>query len=91
MLIIGCGYMGCLVGAEYLSRGETVTGGTTMLMNERMDEGDVLLQQEIEIAPGEHALLLNQHHIVTDGWSTVTEGVSRRIWAPRRRVALALI
>ncbi len=26
MLIIGCGYMGCLVGAEYLARGEAVTG-----------------------------------------------------------------
>ena len=26
MLIIGCGYMGCLVGAEYLSRGEAVAG-----------------------------------------------------------------
>lgn len=38
-----------------LARGETTTGVTTMLMNERMDEGDVLMQREIQIAPGEHA------------------------------------
>lgn len=38
-----------------LARGEAVTGVTTMLMNERMDEGDILLQQEVPILPGEHA------------------------------------
>jgi len=38
-----------------LARGETSTGVTTMLMNERMDEGDVLLQQEVTIEPREHA------------------------------------
>jgi methionyl-tRNA formyltransferase len=34
-------------------RGETVTGVTIMRMNERMDEGDVLLQRSLEILPGE--------------------------------------
>jgi methionyl-tRNA formyltransferase len=38
-----------------LARGETVTGVTTMLMNERMDEGDVLLARALPIEPGEHA------------------------------------
>jgi methionyl-tRNA formyltransferase len=38
-----------------LARGETVTGVTTMLMNERMDEGDVLLAREVPIEDREHA------------------------------------
>jgi methionyl-tRNA formyltransferase len=38
-----------------LARGETTTGVTTMRIAERLDEGDILLQQEVEILPGEHA------------------------------------
>jgi methionyl-tRNA formyltransferase len=34
-------------------RGEAVTGVTIMRMNERMDEGDILLQRSLEILPGE--------------------------------------
>jgi methionyl-tRNA formyltransferase len=34
-------------------RGEKVTGVTIMRMNERMDEGDILLQRSLEILPGE--------------------------------------
>jgi methionyl-tRNA formyltransferase len=33
--------------------GETITGVTIMRMNERMDEGDILLQRSVEILPGE--------------------------------------
>jgi methionyl-tRNA formyltransferase len=36
-----------------LLRGETTTGVTIMRMNERMDEGDMLLQRETAIEPGE--------------------------------------
>jgi methionyl-tRNA formyltransferase len=36
-----------------LLRGETTTGVTIMRMNERMDEGDVLLQRATAIEPGE--------------------------------------
>jgi methionyl-tRNA formyltransferase len=43
-----------------LARGEAVTGVTTMHMNERMDEGDILLQQEVAIARDEHAPALEQ-------------------------------
>lgn len=43
-----------------LARGETVTGVTTMLMNEKMDEGDILLQREVAILPGEHAPALEE-------------------------------
>jgi methionyl-tRNA formyltransferase len=38
-----------------LARGETTTGVTTMVMSEGLDEGDVLLQQEVAIEPAEHA------------------------------------
>src|SRR6185295_14130241 len=36
-----------------LLRGETVTGVTIMYMNERMDEGEMLLQRATAIEPGE--------------------------------------
>jgi methionyl-tRNA formyltransferase len=36
-----------------LLRGETTTGVTIMCMNERMDEGDMLLQRDTPIAPDE--------------------------------------
>jgi methionyl-tRNA formyltransferase len=36
-----------------LRRGESVTGVTIMSMNERMDEGDILLQRATPILPGE--------------------------------------
>ncbi len=37
-----------------LANGETTTGVTTMKLNERMDEGDVLLRRSIEVELGEH-------------------------------------
>jgi len=43
-----------------LANGETTTGVTTMKLNERMDEGDVLLQQDLAIGPDEHAPALQQ-------------------------------
>jgi methionyl-tRNA formyltransferase len=43
-----------------LARGESITGVTTMLMNERMDEGDILLQREVAIAAAEHAPALQE-------------------------------
>ena len=38
-----------------IAGGDDVTGVTTMLMNARMDEGDLLLQREVPVEPGEHA------------------------------------
>lgn len=43
-----------------LARGETGTGVTTMRINERLDEGDILLQEDVGIEPGEHAPSLAQ-------------------------------
>jgi len=41
-----------------VARGETVTGVTSMYMNERMDEGDIILQQSLPIGPDETAAAL---------------------------------
>jgi len=38
-----------------LANGESRTGVTTMLMNEGLDEGDLLLQRELEIEADEHS------------------------------------
>lgn len=38
-----------------LVKGEEVTGVTTFFMNEKMDEGDILLQQKVTIGAGERA------------------------------------
>ena len=39
--------------------GETKTGATTVFINEKIDEGNILLQEEIEIFPNENAGLLH--------------------------------
>jgi len=41
-----------------IAYGETVTGNTTMLINEGLDTGDLLLQEEIGIAPDDTAVTL---------------------------------
>lgn len=48
-------YRGAAPVAWALARGEKRTGVSTMLINERMDEGDILLQKEVAIEQGERA------------------------------------
>jgi len=48
-------YRGAAPIQRAILEGETVTGITTMFMNERLDEGDLLLAREVPIAPGETA------------------------------------
>jgi methionyl-tRNA formyltransferase len=48
-------YRGAAPVQRALAAGEAVTGVTTMHLNEKMDEGDILLQQEIAVESGEHA------------------------------------
>ena len=48
-------YRGAAPVAWALARGEESTGVTTMLINERMDEGDLLLQGKVTIEDGERA------------------------------------
>jgi len=57
-----------------LARGEQVTGVSTMLLNEGMDEGDVLLQKEVRILPGEHTPALH-HRLVEAGLPLLLETI----------------
>jgi methionyl-tRNA formyltransferase len=41
-----------------IASGETVTGNTTMLINQGLDTGDILLQEEVAIAPEDTAVTL---------------------------------
>ncbi len=42
-----------------IANGETLTGVTTMLLNEGLDTGDILLQEEMAIAPDDTAVSLS--------------------------------
>jgi methionyl-tRNA formyltransferase len=55
-----------------LLRGETTTGVTIMRMNERMDEGDMLLQRATAIEPGETYGAL-QHRLAALGAAALME------------------
>ena len=44
-----------------IAKGETVTGITTMRINEGLDTGDILLQKELPIAPDDTSLTLAPH------------------------------
>lgn len=59
-----------------LAAGETVTGVTTIRMNALMDEGDVYLQAEVSVEPGEHAPALTAR-LATVGASLLLETLAR--------------
>jgi len=59
-----------------LINGETRTGVTTILMNEWMDAGDILLQRETDIAPEDDALTLS-HHLSILGAKLLFETISQ--------------
>jgi methionyl-tRNA formyltransferase len=68
-----------------ISSGDGVTGVTTMLMNARMDEGDLLLQREVPVEPGEHAPPLTAR-LAAVGSGLLVEtlsGLARGTIAPR--------
>ena len=48
-------YRGAAPIARAIASGESTTGVTTMLMNEGLDTGDILLQRSVEIGPAETA------------------------------------
>lgn len=65
--------------------GETQTGITTMYMNERLDAGDIILQKEIPIDPGDTAKSLHDRLAVVGGRSLLeTIDLIREGKAPRR-------
>ena len=70
-----------------VARGETVTGNTTMLLEEGLDTGPVLLQQEIPIAPGQTAAELFEV-LAKSGAPLVVktlEGLDDKTIAPRQQ------
>jgi methionyl-tRNA formyltransferase len=70
-----------------LAQGENVTGVTTMQMNERMDEGDILLQETVAIGEDEHAPALETRLADTGArllMKTLT-GLERGTISPRRQ------
>lgn len=60
-------YRGAAPIAWALARGETVTGVTTMYLNERMDAGDVIDRESVAIRPGETAGALQERLAVIGG------------------------
>jgi methionyl-tRNA formyltransferase len=70
-----------------LARGETRTGATTMRMNERMDEGPILLQETVAIEEAEHAPRLMQRlaRIGARLLVATLEGLVRDEIAPREQ------
>ena len=55
-----------------IAEGETITGVTTMLLNEGLDTGDILLQRQVPIRPEETALTLAPH-LATVGAALMVE------------------
>ena len=68
-------YRGAAPVAWALARGETTTGVSTMLINERMDEGDVLLQRTVAIERDERTPQLEQR-LATIGAQLLIETLS---------------
>lgn len=68
-----------------LARGETSTGVTTMRINERLDEGDILLQREVTIRTGEHAPSLGDRlaRVGADLLVRTLEGLERGTVVPQ--------
>lgn len=56
--------------------GETVTGMTIFELNERMDEGDILMQREVEILPNEKANELEER-LARQGADLLVETIRR--------------
>jgi len=59
-----------------LARGERATGVTTMQIDEELDAGDLLMQREVAIEPGEHAPAL-QERLARVGAELLVETLAR--------------
>jgi methionyl-tRNA formyltransferase len=61
--------------------GDTETGVTTMLMNEQMDAGDILLQRAVPIRPDDTTATL-QHRLAPLGAELLVETLRLPAWQP---------
>jgi len=84
-------YRGAAPVAWALMRGEDETGVTIYRMNERMDAGDILLQQRVRILPGETAGALSVRLAELGGELAVTAldliASGRASWQPQNEAA----
>jgi methionyl-tRNA formyltransferase len=78
-------YRGAAPIAWAIARGETVTGVTTMLIDERMDAGDIIFQRETPIGAEDTAATLHDR-LAASGGELLAETLAaiRRGKAPRR-------
>lgn len=78
-------YRGAAPIAWAVARGETVTGVTVMFMNDRMDAGDIVLQEESVVDPEDTAITLGAR-LARQGAGLLVRALDlvRRDAAPRR-------
>jgi methionyl-tRNA formyltransferase len=70
-------YRGASPVAWAVLRGETTTGITIFELNEKMDEGDILLAREVDIRPGENTGALEKR-LAEVGAELVSETLAKR-------------
>ena len=78
----GKGYYGLRVHEEALRRGVKVTGATVHFVNEIPDGGEILLQQAVEVLPGDTPETLQRRVMEQAEWKLLpqaTEMVSRQL------------
>ena len=72
--------------------GETITGATTFFINEKIDEGNILLQEEIPVGENENAGSLHDRLMEMGGGLIVktlnglSEGIIKEIPQPQREI-----
>ena len=71
----GRGYYGLRVHAEALRRGVKVTGATVHFVNEIPDGGEILLQQPVEVLPGDTPEILQRRVMEQAEWKLLPRAV----------------
>ena len=85
----GKGYYGLRVHEEALRRGVKVTGATVHFVNEIPDGGEILLQQAVEVLPGDTPEILQRRVMEQAEWKLLpraAEMVSKQLMEDHRHV-----
>ena len=85
----GKGYYGLRVHEEALRRGVKVTGATVHFVNEIPDGGEILLQQAVEVLPGDTPEILQRRVMEQAEWKLLpraAEMVSKQLMEEHRHV-----
>lgn len=79
----GKGFYGLRVHQAVLDAGETVTGATVHYVDEGVDTGEIILQREVPVMPGDTAetlaarVLETEHVILAEGIKKAMEALER--------------